>query len=179
MPPVATTNACPIESTTRIAEASSIERTFPMARNPGSSSWNTSTSATRPTAAARSAHSAGSRNAAMPVRCAVRVLVISAVPVILPLSPRRERVVVGRGRLGGGVDRLLHVVLRHELDRRVDLLRELCASGRGGAGVHAELADHVRVLRDGGGQLPVRDGGEGVRVAVDADHGDVPGPARV
>ena len=64
MPPVITTNVWPTESTTRMAEATSIDRMLPADRNVGFASWKITTSTTSPTAAAQSAQNPPSRSRA-------------------------------------------------------------------------------------------------------------------
>ena len=64
MPPVTTTNVWSTVSTTRIAEATSIERMFPLDRKVGLTVWKITTSTTIPTAAAQSAQNAPSRSTA-------------------------------------------------------------------------------------------------------------------
>src|SRR4051794_1013927 len=185
MPAVATANVWPIASTISTAEAASTDSMLFDVRKTSESRPKTMSRTTNAGMTVHSAQKPGSltrpRSSSIARGSSVEGAGAAAgaapfwmvVSLISATDQRGERVVVGVDRLGEVLRGLGDVVLGDDLDGRLDVGRQLLALRGGEAGLDAELADRVRVLRDGRGEVAGLDRLQRVLDAVDADDRDL------
>src|SRR4051812_33659760 len=180
MPAVATANVWPIASTISTADAASTDSMLSAVRKTSEISPKTMSRTMNAGMTVHSAQKPGSRRRPRSSSIARGSSVAGSgaagaapfwmvVSLISATDQRRERVVVGVDRLGEVLRGLGDVVLGDDLDGRLDVGRQLLALRGGEAGLNAELADRVRVLRDRGGHVAGLDRLQRVFDAVDAD----------